>query len=287
MFKLSYESKRMELFNLDPSILVRHTFWSQLIGGYFAWMTMYGVSQTMVQRYMVVKSQKVAQQAIWLSGISITIILSVTAYAGLVIYANYANCDPIKSGLVFKKDQLMPLFVMDLLSDYPGFPGFFVAGCFSGALSSVSGGLNSLAAVTLEDFVKVFYKQNISDQNATRLSKLFALFYGVFCYGIIFLVKDIPGLVQAWLGIFGVLGGPVLGLFSLGMFIPFANTIGALVGGVTSVILMLWIAIGGNFSRLTGKIVYETKTVSVVGCPSSWNVTSDGNPQKYMEGLEW
>ena len=277
----------MELFNLDPSILVRHTFWSQLIGGYFAWMTMYGVSQTMVQRYMVVKSQKVAQQAIWLSGISITIILSVTAYAGLVIYANYANCDPIKSGLVFKKDQLMPLFVMDLLSDYPGFPGFFVAGCFSGALSSVSGGLNSLAAVTLEDFVKVFYKQNISELHATRLSKLFALFYGVFCYGIIFLVKDIPGLVQAWLGIFGVLGGPVLGLFSLGMFIPFANTIGALVGGVTSVILMLWIAIGGNFSRLTGKIVYETKTVSVAGCPSSWNVTSDGNPQKYMEGLEW
>ena len=287
MFKLSYESKRMELFNLDPSILVRHTFWSQLIGGYFAWMTMYGVSQTMVQRYMVVKSQKVAQQAIWLSGISITIILSVTAYAGLVIYANYANCDPIKSGLVFKKDQLMPLFVMDLLSDYPGFPGFFVAGCFSGALSSVSGGLNSLAAVTLEDFVKVFYKQNISELHATRLSKLFALFYGVFCYGIIFLVKDIPGLVQAWLGIFGVLGGPILGLFSLGMFIPFANTIGALVGGVTSVILMLWIAIGGNFSRLTGKTVYETKTVSVAGCPSSWNVTSDGNPQKYMEGLEW
>ena len=287
MFKLSYESKRIELFNLDPSILMRHTFWSQLIGGYFAWMTMYGVSQTMVQRYMVVKSQKVAQQAIWLSGISITIILSVTAYAGLVIYANYADCDPIKSGLVLKKDQLMPLFVMDLLSDYPGFPGFFVAGCFSGALSSVSGGLNSLAAVTLEDFVKVFYKENMSEQNATRLSKFFALFYGVFCYGIIFLVKDIPGLVQAWLGIFGVLGGPVLGLFSLGMFIPFANTIGALVGGLTSVIFMLWIAIGGNFSRLTGKIVYETKTVSVAGCPSSWNVTFDSNPQKFMEGLEW
>ena len=287
VFKLSYESNRMELFNLDPSILVRHTFWSQLIGGYFAWMTMYGVSQTMVQRYMVVKSQKVAQQAIWLSGISITIILSVTAYAGLVIYANYANCDPIKSGLVFKKDQLMPLFVMDLLSDYPGFPGFFVAGCFSGALSSVSGGLNSLAAVTLEDFVKVFYKQNMSEIHATRLSKLFALFYGVFCYGIIFLVKDIPGLVQAWLGIFGVLGGPVLGLFSLGMFIPFANTIGALIGGVTSVILMLWIAIGGNFSRLTGKIVYETKTICVASCPSSWNITSDSNPQTYIEGLEW
>ena len=135
------------------------------------------------------------------------------AYAGLVIYAHYVNCDPIKSGLVSTKDQLLPLFVMDLMSDMPGFPGFFVAGVFSGALSTVSGGLNSLAAVTLEDFVKVFYKHNLEDRQATRLAKIFALSYGIFSYGLIFMVKNIPGLVQAWLGIFGVLGGPVLGLY--------------------------------------------------------------------------
>ena len=86
--------------------------------------------------------------------------------------------------------------------------------------------------MTLEDFIKVFYKPNLNEEKATRLSKIMALLYGIFCYGIIFLVRDIPGLVQAWLGIFGVLGGPVLGLFSLGMFIPFANTIGALSGGI-------------------------------------------------------
>ena len=51
---------------------------------------------------------------------------------------------------------------MDILGNIPGFPGFFVAGVFSGALSTVSGGLNSLT----------------------------------------FLVQNIPGLVQAWLGIF-------------------------------------------------------------------------------------
>jgi len=45
-------------------------------------------------------------------------------------------------------------------------------------------------------------------------------------------VKNIPGLVQAWLGIFGVLGGPVLGIYSLGMFLPWANSKGALTGRV-------------------------------------------------------
>ena len=86
----------------------------------------------------------------------------------------------------------------------------------------------TLAAVTLEDFVKVYYRNELTEQKATRLSKLLALFYGIFSYGLVFMVKNIPGLVQAWLGIFGVLGGPVLGLFSLGMFIPFANSTGAL-----------------------------------------------------------
>lgn len=43
---------------------------------------------------------------------------------------------------------------------------------------------------------------------------------GLFSYALIFMVKNIPGLVQAWLGIFGIFGGPILGLFTLGMFFP-------------------------------------------------------------------
>ena len=58
VFKLSFESKRIELFNFDPSILVRHTFWSQVVGGYFTWMTIYGINQTMIQR-LVYKSTNV------------------------------------------------------------------------------------------------------------------------------------------------------------------------------------------------------------------------------------
>jgi len=60
----------------------------------------------------------------------------------------------------------------------PGFPGFFVAGIFSGALSTVSGGLNSLAAVTLEDFILVFYPKVISDKRATLITKCLAFAYG-------------------------------------------------------------------------------------------------------------
>jgi sodium-coupled monocarboxylate transporter 8/12 len=49
----------------------------------------------------------------------------------------------------------MPLYVVDSLKDMPGLPGLFVAGIFSGSLSTVSSAVNSLAAVTLEDYFKV------------------------------------------------------------------------------------------------------------------------------------
>lgn len=49
----------------------------------------------------------------------------------------------------------MPLYVVDSLRHLPGLPGLFVAGIFSGSLSTVSSAVNSLAAVTLEDYFKV------------------------------------------------------------------------------------------------------------------------------------
>ena len=37
-------------------------------------------------------------------------------------------------------NQLVPLFVMDILGDYPGVPGIFVSCIISGSLSSLSSG---------------------------------------------------------------------------------------------------------------------------------------------------
>ena len=42
-----------------------------------------------------------------------------------------------------------------------------------------------------------------------------------------------------------------------------------------SVIFMLWISIGGNFSRLSGQTVYETKSLSINACPEAWNITEE------------
>ena len=82
----------------------------------------------------------------------------ITCFSGLAIYSKYHNCNPVQSKKISSNDQLMPLYVMDTLSDFPGVPGLFIAGIFSASLSTVSATLNSLAAVILEDFVKPICK---------------------------------------------------------------------------------------------------------------------------------
>ena len=114
---------------------------------------------------------------------------------------------------------------MQVMGDVTCIPGLFVAGVFSGALSTVSSGLNSLAAVVLQDFLVSAGNKKFTDNKKAILTKVLAAGFGVLSYAVVFLVKYLPGVLEAALGIFGIVGGPVLGGFTLGMFFPWANSL--------------------------------------------------------------
>jgi len=274
VFDRNYQSGRVELFNFNPDIRIRHTVWGLLIGGYFTWVSIYGINQTMVQRYLTVGKRSQAVKAIWFNVIGIGGLLLICGYAGLVMYAFYYNCDPLTTKQVDTQDQLFPLFVMQLMGDYPGVPGLFVAGVFSGALSTVSSGLNSLSAVCLKDFAQTGFGLTLSESKATLATKVFSIIFGFLSYGIVFLVKYLPGVLEAALGIFGIVGGPVLGAFSLGMLCPFANSFGAFFGLLSSLLVTMWIGFGQTVSKQYGAYDRSTysplQTLSTDGCPPSW-----------------
>ena len=61
------------------------------------------------------------------------------------------------------------------------------------------------------------------------LLKILALGYGLLCIALTFLVDLLgPGVLQASLAIFGIVGGPLLGLFTLGMISQKANIQGGM-----------------------------------------------------------
>uniref|UniRef100_A0AAX7T3V2 Solute carrier family 5 member 8 n=1 Tax=Astatotilapia calliptera TaxID=8154 RepID=A0AAX7T3V2_ASTCA len=207
-----------DVFDTNP--LRRHTFWTVAIGGTFLWTSIYGTNQSQVQRYISCKSIAHARLSLFINLLGLWLILLCAVFAGMCLYSIYKSCDPWTSGLLSALDQLMPYLVMDVLGDYPGLPGLFVAAAFSGSLSTVSSSINALAAVTVEDLIKPY--ASMSERQLAWISKGTSLLYGVLCIGMAgwYVLSS----KQAVISIFGVIGGPLLGLFTLGILCPFATS---------------------------------------------------------------
>eukprot|EP00397_Hematodinium_sp_SG-2012_P028406 GEMP01029905.1.p1 GENE.GEMP01029905.1~~GEMP01029905.1.p1 ORF type:complete len:665 (+),score=92.54 GEMP01029905.1:86-2080(+) len=276
ILKRNVLADRVEFFNFDFDMRERHTFWGASIGNCFVGLTSYGANQTQIQRYLACKNDKVARRALYWNAPGMIIMLFWCVYIGMTIFAYYFDCDPVSMKQVDKSDQLVPLFVMQVMGNYPGVPGLFVAGLLSATLSTVSSGLNALAGVFLQDVLRSFEIFRLHGKKQLNITRLLAFTFGTVSYAFTFVVESLAGVLEVCLGLFGMLGGPILGVFTLGMFFPFANAKGALSGLLSSLILSFWMGLGAQAARH-----YKTSGCSrahrspplffnTSQCPSTW-----------------
>lgn len=229
--------------DLDPNPLERHTFWSLAVGGIFMMLSLYGVNQAQVQRYLSARSEREAKLSCYAVFPCQQIVLCLSCLTGLVMFVYDREHPLAPTHRPGSSDQMVLFFVMDVLRDLPGLPGLFVACLFSGSLSTISSAFNSLATVTMEDLVRPHFS-GLSESRATLISKLLALGYGLLCLGMAYVSSMLGPVLQAAISIFGMVGGPLLGLFCLGMFFPCANPTGAIVGLLAGLAMAFWIGIG-------------------------------------------
>ncbi|XP_037716265.1 putative sodium-dependent multivitamin transporter [Drosophila subpulchrella] len=253
IWEVAVERGRIQIdeFSLDPT--VRHTWWSLIIGGMVTYLSLYGVNQTQVQRLLSVHNLKSAQSALWWNLPILGMLSFSTIFSGLAIFYYYRDCDPVLQGRIVKRDQVMPLFALDTMGQYPGLCGLFVSGIFSASLSTISSAVTSLSAVTLEDYLKPLYKaifkRTLVDSKSTLPTKIVACIFGLLCIGLAFVAGSMGGVLQASLTIFGVVGGPLLAIFTLGVCTTRTNQRGVLLGFLVSLIVSFWMGFGGPKPR--------------------------------------
>ncbi|XP_020296259.1 sodium-coupled monocarboxylate transporter 1-like isoform X2 [Pseudomyrmex gracilis] len=261
------KSGRIEFFNMDPSPTVRHSFWSVVIGGTFYWTTMFCSNQASVQKYLSVESISQVRIALWVSSFGMIIIYTVNFLTGMVLYSAYKDCDPLTAGYISGQDQILPLYVMNFMGRLRGVPGFFVAGIFAASLGTVASALNSLAAITCEDVLRGLFQMNLPASKGAVYARWISIFFGALSFALVFVVERLGSVLQVALSFNGMVGGVTLGLFSLGMFVPWANAKGAIAGSITSLVVVLWIGLGAQVAAVNGQIHLDSKSVSIAGCP--------------------
>lgn len=270
VWRISEEGGRQIWFEFPGDPTQRMTTLCAISGGVFTVLSLNAASQAMLQRNMTVKTLNKAKVTLYLYGFGYVIAFNTLCVLGLIIYANYHDCDPMLKGYISKPDQLLPLFVMDTVGHLRGLPGLFLSALFSAAISTVSSGVNSLAAVLLEDIVKPIYwkkkKKEIHDHMATNISKGVAVFLGFLTIALAFLASAFSAtVIQLVFTIYGIAGGPLFAMFALGMTVPFINQKGCAAGAIVSLVFGMWMGFGRVFLKAP-KITLDR---TIAGCPDN------------------
>lgn len=193
----------------------------------------------------------------------IFVLYSLSWVVGMVIFANYADCDPLSLGYISKFDEIVPFYVEDKFLNFPGLLGLVMATLFNSALTMAMSNLNSLATVTFEDFFgQIPSMKNLKDKQQLRLIKLISVIYGVLIIGVSFLIAMLSGVIESSMLMTSATSGPLLGVFLLAMLVPCANWKGAAAGMIFSHVTTLWI----TFGHLTVSNNVETLPLSTENC---------------------
>ncbi|KAI9579971.1 hypothetical protein GQX74_000759 [Glossina fuscipes] len=284
VWQRNYDSGRIELpdFTWDPT--VRISMLSIFVGTTLYFIQVCCGNQVIVQRYLSLPSMKQAKLACVLFTGGVILFYLITFYNGLLIFATYHDCDPLSTKLAKAKDQLVPLMVMETLRFLPGMPGLFVAGVFSAALSSLSTGLNSLAAVFLEDYIKPSRVTPLSERQTAIIMRISVVLIGTLCVALVFVVEHLGhAVLQLSITLGSVTCGPLLGLFLMGLLVPWINAKSAMSGSIISTAVMTWICVKGQMALASGELVYAEKPVTTAGCTYDFEPKAQLNSTLLMD----
>ncbi|GAB6024079.1 hypothetical protein CHUAL_008793 [Chamberlinius hualienensis] len=258
-----------------------YTVWVFIIANPFQKIGYMVLNQSMMQRYLSNSTLKKAQTSAAVVLCTVIVYATIEILIGFVIYASYYDCDPLLNGQLKKRDQIIALFSVQILAFAKGLSGIFIGGLLCASISTVSSNINSLAIITISDFVTPF-KSDLSEKCLLRLSKILVVIFGCGCTALVALIEKQSGLMPVFFSVISLASSPVITLVFTAMLIPWVNTKGALVGFFASMILPLWAWIG----KATSSIAVSHAPFSIEGCSTNFTMNVNQTLVFYSNNIE-
>ncbi|MDH5381984.1 MAG: sodium:solute symporter [Cyclobacteriaceae bacterium] len=201
-----------------------NNFFKQFLAGAFIAICMTGLDQNMMQKNLTCKNLHEAQKNVtWFSWILIPVNLLFLGL-GALLYMYLAEKGIVQLGdFVFDPEKGRYLNTDDLfpqlaIHHFPVFAGImFLLGITAAAFSSADSALTSLTTAFCIDFLNI-EKRPVHSQKRTRLQVHIAFSFIMALVIIVFDALNDRSVISAVFTIAGYTYGPLLGLFSFGMF---------------------------------------------------------------------
>lgn len=222
-------------------------FFPMLFGGLVLYMSYYGCDQSQAQRILSASSQREVKNTLLVNGLIRFPITLIYCIMGLVL-GTLALQTPEFMNLIpaDEPDKMIPVFIITYLPH--GIIGILVIAILSAAMSSLSSAINSLSAVSVEDFL--LRGKEVEDKKYMWYSRLSSIFWGTFCLIAAFFAGDIADtVIEAINKVGSVFFGPIIAMFLMTLLMPRITTRGANLGLVLGVAvnIYLWLFVPSVF----------------------------------------
>ena len=218
-------------FSTDPRAV--YTFWAGLIGGISLTLATHGTDQFLVQRLLSARSAREASLGLILSGLIVFAQFALFLFIGVALFTYYQHVPVPALG---RTDEVLPAFIVHSLTG--GTAGFIVAAIVAAALSP---SLNAMAAATVNDFYKRYYRPNATDATLMKVARQATIGWGVVQIGVAVAAQWMSrSVLDNGLAVLSLSAGPVLGAFLVGVL---NRTVGtrAMMAGIAAGIVVLFV----------------------------------------------
>ena len=274
MFEIAIENNKFSLgsFSLDLS---ESTFWVVLVYGIFINLQNYGIDQNYVQRYIASKTDRDAKRSAFTGGMLYIPVSLMFLFIGTALFSFYQSGAaqlPPELQDAGTSDGVFPFFIVNQLPS--GVTGLLIASIFAAGMSTISTSYNSSATVILTDYYQRFFKKTASDKQAMAVLYISSLIISICGILIAIAMINVKSALDAWWKLASIFSGGMLGLFLLGVFSRHKNTVGAIVGVIAGLEVILWLSLSnlllteealGNKFHTYLTIVFGTSVIFLVG----------------------
>ncbi|MCB0273833.1 MAG: sodium/solute symporter, partial [Calditrichaeota bacterium] len=216
-------------------------FWGVLIGGFFLYISYYGTDQSQVQRGLSTDTIESTKKSLFFNGLARFPLTALYMLLGIAVFAVYQQSPDLQALVtVDNPDYLVPHYIIAHVPT--GLKAVLIAAILAAAMSSVDSTLNSLSAVTMQDFVPDALS---SGERSLFIGKVVTVIWGVLITAFAFLAPLIQGtIIEVVNKIGSAFYGPIAAAFLVGILSKRANATGIFWGisvGV-AVNVSLWLA---------------------------------------------
>ena len=215
------------------------------------WVCTAGSDQMAIQRFIATRDVKAARRTFLTTQVGekvLFFILMCVGFSLLGFYRTNPNLIPDGKDLITDADFLFPHFIANHLP--VGVAGIVIAALFSAAMSSLSSGINSTAAVITTDIIP-WLKIKAQNIDKLKLARWSSILIGLLVVAVSTTMEYVPGnITEVTAKTTGVFVAPLFNLFFMAMFVRFATPFGTIMGSIYGIAVAVIIAF---WDMLTGQ----------------------------------